>query len=166
MAKELWTALGVIAVVLALGTVYVGHQAISTATQLDELRSDFDRVIAPLKARISELENLLVTVEVTIDYGGADNLAPKTETVHLTRGATALEAFRRVAVVETRFYKGLGEYVVSIDGVSENPAANKFWMWYLWDEAKGAWELAPVGAGNHKLEDGEKIKFSYEIVVW
>ena len=115
-----------------------------------------------LEARVEELEGMLVVAMVTID-NGAEN---RTESVHLTKGATALDALERIAAVETRYYAGIGYYIVSIDGLSEDPGANKYWMWYIWNNDQAAWELVPVGAGGYKLKDGDSIKFSYEVVVW
>jgi len=135
-------AAAVIICVLALALVYVGHR---TAT---------------LEGRVSELENLIVGCEITIDNG----LGAVTENVYLTKGTTALEALRRVAVVETTYYAGLGEFIDSINGVANDEEAGKYWMWYLWEN--GAWKLASVGPGSYKIKDGDKIKFSYEVPAW
>jgi hypothetical protein len=119
--------------------------------------------LSGLETRIEELEGTIITVGVTIDYGDGN---VQIETVHLTKGASALEALRRIAAVKTEYYPMLGDYIVSINGTSENMEANKYWMWYIWDENGASWELAPIGAGSYELEDGDNIKFSYEIVSW
>lgn len=157
----------VIFVVLAMGLIYVGHQMSVTQKQVSELRettntiSEIMRGIQEnLQIRMGELEELIVECEITIDNG----TGATTETVYLTKGATALEALRRIAVVETTYYAGLGEFVDSINGISNDIEAGKFWMWYIWE--KGAWTSAPVGAGSYKIEDGDRIKFSYEIPSW
>lgn len=121
--------------------------------------------LGSLESRFREMESTLMTVEVgaTIDYG--DNVG-RTTTVHLAKGSTVLDAFKKIATVETRYYTGLGEYVVSIDGVSEDMSANKYWQWYILQENTASWGLGPVGAGSYELSGGENIKFSYEVVPW
>jgi len=132
-------------VVLGLALVYVGYQVYWLQTQFVE--------------RIEELKGLILKVEITIDYGNAT----KTEVVWLTKGATALEALRRVATVETRYFAGLGEFIESIDGIRNNPESGKYWMWYVWSEKEGKWEYATVGAGSYRLKDGDRIMFRYEV---
>jgi len=121
--------------------------------------------VSDLRSRLSEIESAVITVKVgaTIDYG--DNMS-RTETVYLSKGSTALDAFRRVATLETRHYSGLGEYVVAIDGIRENADASKYWQWYIWQENTASWEWAPVGVGSYELSDGENILFRYEVVSW
>jgi hypothetical protein len=121
--------------------------------------------ISDLKSRISELESTAITVRVgaTIDYG--DNTS-RTETVYLSKGSTALDAFRRFATVETVHYPGLGDLVVAIDGIRENAGTSKYWQWYILQENSGSWELAPIGVGSYELIDGENILFRYEVVSW
>lgn len=107
----------------------------------------------------------MITVEVgaTIDYG--DNMG-RTETVYLSKGSTALDAFRRIATLETKYYSSLGEYVVAIDGIREDAGASKYWQWYIWQEDTASWGWAPVGIGSYELSDGENILFRYEVVSW
>ena len=133
--------IAVIFIVLGMGLIYVGHQT------------------SILQERVRELEWTLVEVGVTIDNG----TVVTTHTVHLTKGATALEALRRVAVVETTYYTGLGEFIDSIDGIRNDPEAGMYWMWYIWYENEMTWKYAPVGAGKYVLKDGDNIKFRYEI---
>lgn len=142
-----------VAVGLALGLA-IGSLALAGYLALE---------LEDLQPRLERLEGSIITVGLTIDYGG-ENL--RTKSLRLTKGATALEALRRVAAVETKFFPGLGEYIVSVDGVAENHATSTYWMWYLWNEAEGKWELAPVGAGSYELVDGDNLKFSYETVSW
>lgn len=134
-----------VSAVLGLSLVYVGYQVSALETQVDQL------------------EWRIITAGVTID-DGTDNI--RIENVRLTRGASALEALERVAVIETRYYAGLGAYIVSVNGTSENHEEGKYWMWYIWDDNKMSWELATVGAESYELKDGDNIKFSYETASW
>jgi hypothetical protein len=160
MVKRETQTIIVVFIIIALALVHVGRQQSILWEQVSDLQESTSALVENLYPRISELEGLLIECEVTID-NGTENV---THTVYLTKGVTALDALRRVAVVETTFYAGLGEYINSIDGLRENFAANKFWMWYIWENE--AWTLAPVGAGAYELVDGDAIKFSYETPPW
>ncbi|TDA30271.1 MAG: hypothetical protein DSO04_06235 [Hadesarchaea archaeon] len=140
--EEATKALSVVLVVLVMGMVYLAHD------------------VSTLHERVRELDRTLVNAGVVIDNGEAEVY----HEVHLTRGATALEALRRVAVVETKYYAGLGEFIVSINGLSNDPSEGKYWMFYLWKE--NGWEYAPVGAGSYELREGDNVKFRYERPSW
>lgn len=162
MIKKEVQALAVIFVVVAMGLIYVVYQVDALRGEINELRNTHDTIVRALSAQVSELENLIVECEVTIDNGTTST----THTVYLTKGATALEALRRVAVVETKYYAGMGEFIVSINGVANDTTAGKYWMWYIWDENEATWNYASVGAGSYVLEDGENIMFRYEAPSW
>jgi hypothetical protein len=135
-------AIAVIFVVLGMGLIHVGYQTNVTREQLSDL-----------EIRVSELGGMIVECGVTIDNGAGAT----TETVHLTKGATALEALRRVAVVETTYYMGLGEFIDKINGVGKE--TGKYWAFYYWSE--NDWRYAEVGAGSYKVKDVDNIKFVY-----
>jgi hypothetical protein len=99
---------------LVLGLIYLGSQNAKLEHDVHELRDTTNTIVSALMARLKELEELLIECGITIN-----RTAMKTGTVYLTKRATALEALRRIAVVKTTFYPGLGEYINSIDGLSE-----------------------------------------------
>lgn len=72
--------------ILGLGLVYLGGQVYS------------------LQNRVDKLDWLVIEAGVTIE----NESGVETKAVHLTRGATALEALQRTATVETKFFSGLG----------------------------------------------------------
>ncbi len=160
MIRKEMQAIIVVFIILASGLAYTVNQQRLLQEQVNDLQETTGVLVETLYHRINELENLIVECYVTIDNGTEST----THTVYLTKGATALDALRRVAVVQTQFYPGLGEYIVSINGLQENVDANKFWMWYI--EENGVWVLAPVGAGSYELRDDDNIKFSYEVPSW
>lgn len=133
-----------VVLILGLGLVYVGAQVNS------------------LQDRADELDWLMIDSGVTIDNGTGTT----TNAVHLTRGATALEALQRTATVETKIYPGQGAYITEINGVHENKSAGKYWMIYRWNEQGENWSMLQVGAGSYELEEGDNIKFSYEKPPW
>ncbi len=128
--------------VLGMGLVYLGDQ------------------VNTLQGEVNELEGRIVTAGIRID-NSTDTI---NETVHLTKGASALEGLQRIATVGTETYS-FGTYLVSINNVEENISANKSWMVYKL-ENKNDWKQLDVGASQYELEDGDNIKFSYEEVEW
>jgi hypothetical protein len=162
MIRKEVQALAVIFVVVAMGLTYAAYEVNTLRGEINELRNTHDTIIKALYTQVDELENLIVECEVNID----NSTTTTTHTVYLTKGATALEALRRVAVVETKYYAGMGEFIVSINGVANDTATGKYWMWYIWNENDANWSYAPVGAGSYVLEDGENIMFRYEVPSW
>lgn len=152
--------IAVIFIVLGMSLVYVGYQMSSAQKQLSDLEKTTNTIIEALQGiqenlqiRVNELDNLIIECGVTTDNGTVTT----TETVFLTKGATALEALRRVAVVETTYYTGLGEFINKINGVGAE--AGKYWAFYYWSE--NDWGYASVGAGSYKVKDADNIKFVY-----
>jgi len=135
-------AVVVVLVVLALALVYVGYG------------------VSVLESRVEKLERSIIEVGVLIDNGAG----VRVETLHLTAGATALEALNRVAVLETKVYPGLGVSVISIDGISKVPENKMYWIFYTWNREKAGWEPIPVGVGKYRLSDGENFAAVYQYV--
>jgi len=165
LVRKEFQAIIIAFVVLSLALVYVGYQVYDLQVQLAEQAKKTDALVKTLsgfEAHVYELKELILKVEVIVDNGNAT----KAETIYLTKGATALEALRRVAVVETKYFVGLGEFIESVDGLRNNPETGKYWMFYIWNEEKAEWEYATVGAGSYKLRDGERIMYRYEIPAW
>ncbi|MBI2607959.1 MAG: DUF4430 domain-containing protein [Candidatus Doudnabacteria bacterium] len=69
-------------------------------------------------------------------------------------GHTALELLKEAHSVETQDFGGLGEFVLSIDGIE--PANTHFWAFY----ANG--QKAQVGAGQYQTKNGERIEWKLE----
>lgn len=128
--------------VLGMGLVYLGNQ------------------VKTLQGEVNELEGRIVTAGIRID-NSTDTI---TETVHLTKGASALEGLQRISTVGTETYS-FGTYLVSINNLEENISANKSWMVYKL-ENQDDWKQLDVGASQYELKDGDNIKFSYEKVTW
>lgn len=153
MIKSEVQAMIIFFAVLSMSLVYVAYQVNNLQMQIRDLQKTTGTIIEALCTHVSELENLIVKCGVTIDNG----TATITETVYLTKGATALEALRRVAVVETTYYSGLGEFVNKINGVGGDPG--KYWAFFYWGE--NDWVYSEIGPGSYKVRDVDNIKFWY-----
>lgn len=72
-------------------------------------------------------------------------------------GQTALSLLKQYTNVDTEEFTGIGEYVVSINGVSAD-STNNFWGFYV----NG--EQAQVGAGEYISTNGDEIEWRLENV--
>lgn len=132
-------AIVVVFVVLTSGVVFLGFQVSDLGWRVNELAGQLERLN-------------IVMCRVTIDYGTENEL----ETVWLPKGATALDALRRVAAVETTFYAGLGEVIHKIKDVGGDPG--KYWAFYYWGE--NDW-IPGTQPGTHELRNVDDIMFVY-----
>lgn len=73
----------------------------------------------------------------------------------VSEGTKAMVLLKMAHKVETKTFSGIGEYVVSIDGIKENTGKN-FWAFYV--NAK----QAKVGPTDYGLEEGDKIEWKLE----
>jgi hypothetical protein len=81
----------------------------------------------------------------------------KTVSYEGVEGENALSLLKNYTNVETEEFTGIGEYVVSINGVQADSNSN-FWAFYV-DDAQ-----AQVGAGDYITKAGEKIEWRLEDV--
>lgn len=81
----------------------------------------------------------------------------KTVTFIGVEGQSALALIKQYAKVETQEYPGLGEYVVSINGVASD-STNNYWAFYVNGEA------SQVGAGDYITKADDDIEWRLEDV--
>ncbi|KXA93055.1 hypothetical protein AKJ65_06280 [candidate division MSBL1 archaeon SCGC-AAA259E19] len=158
----------VLFVILGLGIIYVGHQANVAQKRVKDLRETENKIVKSLqeirenlKVRIRGLEEMIIDARITIDNGDGSI----TKEIHLTKGATALEALNRVAAVGAKTSRK-GVFVTSINGVSNVRENNLYWMFYTWSEKESKWKLIQLGVGSYRLHDGENFKASFEKMKW
>ena len=72
-------------------------------------------------------------------------------------GKTALELLKSYTKSDTKTFSGLGEYVVSINGLVSDDGKN-YWSFYINDVA------AQVGAGDYVTKSTDKIEWRLEDV--
>lgn len=71
-------------------------------------------------------------------------------------GKNALALLKEKHKVETKSYKGLGELVISIDGVKAD--SKHFWSFNVNGKE------ASVGAGSYTTKNGDKITWKLEVI--
>lgn len=58
----------------------------------------------------------------------------------------------------TTYYGNVGDFVIAMDGVEQDPAKNLYWM--IRDKQTG--NLTPTGIDQYQPQDGSTTVFSYE----
>jgi hypothetical protein len=99
---------------------------------------------------VSQQESIATSLINSSDDG-------KTVTYVGVEGQTSLSLLKQYATVETQEYPGLGEYVVSINGVASD-STNNYWAFYINGEA------AQVGAGDYTTKADDDIEWRLEDV--
>ncbi|MFP4115589.1 MAG: DUF4430 domain-containing protein [Candidatus Aenigmatarchaeota archaeon] len=113
--------------------------------------------VTDLEERVTELESDIIETEVRINNGTAE----RKSTVGVVKGSTALQALEKEATVETESYTGLGEMIVSIDGVENNETENTFWLTGTRKGGEEEWQSAEKSASEIRLEGGQQVLFWY-----
>ena len=107
-----------------------------------------------------------VTVDIGINYGNG-TIEWHNGTV-VPSGEFLLNATMRVATVEFTNYPGFtgpglpGAFVTSINGVAQNPAANLYWMYWVYNPQTRQYEMPLVGAGSYALTSDQTIQWYYQ----
>jgi len=115
---------------------------------------------------IGTKEEASVTVNIGINYGNG-TIEWHNGTI-VPSGEFLLNATMRVATVEFANYPGFpgpglpGAFVTGINGVSQNPAANMYWMCWVYKSETGQYEMAPVGAGSYALTSDQTVQWYYQ----
>ena len=100
-----------------------------------------------------------VSVNIGINYGtGAVEWQNNTV---VPSGEDLLNATMRVATVEFSSYPGLGAFVTGINGVSQNPTANLYWTFWVYNAQTQQYELPPVGASAYLLTSDQTVQWYY-----
>jgi hypothetical protein len=109
-----------------------------------------------------------VTVNIGINYGNG-TITWHNGTV-VPSGEFLLNATMRVATVEFTIYQGggltgpglPGAFVTSINGVTQNPAANLYWMYWVYNPQTQQYVMGQVGAGSYALASDQTVQWYYQ----
>jgi len=101
-----------------------------------------------------------VTVNIGINYGsGAVEWHNGTS---VPSGENLLNATMRVATVEFTTYPGMGAFVTGINGVRQNPSANMYWIFWVYNPETKQYEMPQVGASAYALTFDQTVQWYYE----
>ena len=107
-----------------------------------------------------------VVVNIGINYGNGTIEWHNDTTV--PSGEFLLNATMRVATVEFTNYPGFsgpglpGAFVTGINGVRQNPAANLYWTYWVYEPQTQKYEMKLVGAGSYPLTSDQTIQWYYQ----
>jgi len=113
----------------------------------------------PTADAIAREQEGTVTVNIGINYG-TDPVEWHNDTA-VPFGESLLNATMRVANVEASIYPGLGAFVTGINGVNQNPAANLYWTFWVYNPQTHKYEFPPVGASAYLLTSDQTIQWYY-----
>ncbi len=133
------------AAVLLCTTIIAGVLAVQYNAQLQTAEEEYQLLLM-------ELDETTAVVNILIDNGDSTTWYNDTR---VPLGSSFLNATLSIAEVEMQSSEW-GSFVFSIDGVGGE--VNKFWVWDYYEEG---WQMGPVGAGQHKVHDGDVLRWTY-----
>jgi hypothetical protein len=100
-----------------------------------------------------------VAVNIGINYGSGP-IEWHNNTM-ISSGQDLLNATMTVATVEFSIYPGMGAFVTSINGRTQNSAANLYWTYWVYNPQTQQYELPPVGASAYLLTTDQTVQWYY-----
>lgn len=125
--------------------------ATSTSVNYYQLSQNQETIIKNLQAIISETS---LKVDIAINYGNGTIVWYNN--TYFPIGFSLFNATQKLFKVKYTVYP-FGIYINSINDVSEDPLARKYWIWYYW--AANKWEMGPVGSDQYILKNGDILKW-------
>jgi hypothetical protein len=98
-----------------------------------------------------------VTVNIGINYGTGP-VDWRNGTV-VPSGENLLNATMRVATVEFTTFPGMGAFVTGINGRNQDPSANLYWMFWVYNPQTQQYESPPVGASSYLLTSDQTFQW-------
>jgi hypothetical protein len=100
-----------------------------------------------------------VSVNMGINYGNGP--VEWHNNTGVVSGESLLNVTMRVATVQLKTYAGLGAFVTDINGRSQNPAANLYWTYWVFNPQTQQYEPGQVGAGAYLLTLDQTVQWYY-----
>jgi hypothetical protein len=123
----------------------------------ERLRSD----LRSYESKLTGYEGRLAKanfVDVIIDYGNGTVRVYDDVPIPKAR-STVFQALISVASVKYTEYP-FGIFVDSIDGVANDPTANRYWIYYVYIEGQG-FVMGEVAANLKLVSDGDRVSWNY-----
>jgi hypothetical protein len=98
-----------------------------------------------------------VTVNIGINYGTGP--VDWHNNTMVPSGENLLNATMRVATVEFTNFPGMGAFVTGINGRNQNPSANLYWMFWVYNPQTRQFESPPVGASSYLLTSDQTVQW-------
>lgn len=159
-----FVSLAIILIILSFQKSQTENQNIESQNEIIEINSEniSDDVIYDNSIKTNESKTLEKT-----DYSFIGNLNFNLEinskkiTGYFSEGDTlydSLDKMKKAGILsfEEKSFSGLGAYIYSIEGISEDKKNGKYWIYYINDEK------ANVGVSNYLLKEGDEIRWHLE----
>ncbi|MEM2954307.1 MAG: DUF4430 domain-containing protein [Candidatus Bathyarchaeia archaeon] len=143
-------------------TIQTGLGNLSAALEngLEELSTSTETLFSNLEELSKMVDAISVKTNILINYGNG-TLQWHNETL-VPFGATLFDATQAIAEVKYTTFPELGAFVTSINGVENNDAEMKSWLWWYWDFTSSEWKLGDVGCDKQILHRGDIMAWCYE----
>jgi hypothetical protein len=98
-----------------------------------------------------------VTINIGINYGTGP--VDWRNNTMVPSGENLLNATMRVATVEFTTFPGMGAFVTGINGRNQNPSANLYWLFWVYNSQTQQYESPPVGASSYLLTSDQTVQW-------
>jgi hypothetical protein len=98
-----------------------------------------------------------VVVNIGINYGTGP--VEWQNNTSVPSGENLLNATMSVATVEFTTFPGMGAFVTSINGRNQNPSANLYWLFWVYNPQTRQYESPPVGASSYLLTSDQTVQW-------
>lgn len=116
----------------------------------------YQRLSQDLKQKLGEVS---ISVNVAIDYGNGTRVWFNGTALPI--GATVFNATAKVADPQPDPQYG-ESFIIAINDVKQSVNENKYWIWWVWDEAQHKWTPGPVANNTYVLSDGQNVAWYLE----
>jgi hypothetical protein len=106
---------------------------------------------------IAVTQEATVTVNIGINYGTGP--VDWHNNTMVPSGENLLNATMRVATVEFTNFPGMGAFVTGINRRNQNPSANLYWMFWVYNPQTRQYESPPVGASSYLLTSDQTVQW-------
>ncbi|MGQ9759577.1 MAG: DUF4430 domain-containing protein [Candidatus Methanomethylicaceae archaeon] len=145
MRLNIWALLSIIFLIWAVGasvlSVNYYQESQKQQTTIENLQS--------------VISDVAIKVNIAINYGNGTTVWYNG--TYIPIGWSLFNATEKICKIKFTVFPSLGIWINSINGVSEDPASNKYWIWHLW--TSNAWSMGPVGADQYFLKNGDILKW-------
>lgn len=113
------------------------------------------------------MDMITVTIAQDWDVTIVDKPIPAPYTTQVPQGTILVDIMKKAADEDpqgsfnkysTTYYGGLGDSVIAMDGIQEDPAHKRYWL--IKDKESG--HLTPTGIDQYQPKNGSTTVFTYE----
>jgi len=145
MKANIWVVISLVFLIWAVG-------ATAGAVNYYQISQNQQTTISNLQSLVN---NLGIKVNIAINYGNG-TIEWHNDT-YIPIGFSLFNATQKVATLNYTT-SPLGTFVTGINGVSQDVAANRYWVYDTW--SNGKWEIVWIATTDYALHDNEIVMWS------